>query len=144
MESKYSPGILASETTRRRTLKIMAGSAAATLGLPIVIDAAPQTAPHAALQAHDAPTGPYVLKYFNAEQRNPSRAGRVIIPPMIPPGAAAARVRVHRWWCRRRRMLSRNCGPMDWPRWIAGTRLVRAGVYAMRRAQKSALMEDQP
>jgi hypothetical protein len=95
MESKYSPGILASETTRRRTLKIMAGSAAATIGLPIVIDAAPQTVSHAAhTQAHDAPTGPYVLKYFSAEQAQTVDAlAEVIIPADDhSPGAKAARV----------------------------------------------------
>jgi gluconate 2-dehydrogenase gamma chain len=95
MESKYSPGILASETTRRRTLKIMAGSAAATIGLPIVIDAAPQTVSHAAhTRAHDAPTGPYVLKYFSAEQAQSIDAlAEVIIPADDhSPGAKAARV----------------------------------------------------
>jgi hypothetical protein len=95
MESKHSPGILASETTRRRTLKIMAGSAAATLRFPIVIDAAPQTVSHAArAQAQQAPTGPYVLKHFNTEQ---ARAVDTLAEVIIPaddhsPGAKAAKV----------------------------------------------------
>jgi hypothetical protein len=92
METKH---ILASETTRRRTLKIMAGSAAATLGLPIVIDAAPQTVTHAGhAQTQGAPTGPYVLKHFNTEQaQSIDRLAEVIIPADDhSPGAKAARV----------------------------------------------------
>jgi hypothetical protein len=73
----------------------MAGSAAATLGLPIVIDAAPQTVPHAAhAQAQSAPTGPYVLKHFNIEQAQTIDAlAEVIIPADDhSPGAKAAKV----------------------------------------------------
>jgi len=95
MERKHSPSILSSETTRRRTLKIMAGSAAATLGLPIVIDAAPQTVSHAAhAQTQGAPTGPYVLKHFTAKQAETIDAlAEVIIPADDhSPGAKAAKV----------------------------------------------------
>jgi len=95
MERKPSAGILSSETTRRRTLKIMAGSAAATLGFPIVIDAAPQTVPHAAhAQTQDAAIGPYVLKHFSAEQaRSIDALAEVIIPADDhSPGAKAAKV----------------------------------------------------
>jgi hypothetical protein len=95
MERKNSPGILSSETTRRRTLKIMAGSAAATLGLPIITQAAPQTVSHAGhAQTVDAPTGPYVLKHFNTEQAQTIDAlAEVIIPADDhSPGAKAAKV----------------------------------------------------
>jgi Gluconate 2-dehydrogenase subunit 3 len=95
MERKHSSGIFSSETTRRRTLKIMAGSAAATLGLPVVMDAATQTVSHAAhAQTQDAPTGPYVLKHFNTERVQTIDAlAEVIIPADDhSPGAKAAKV----------------------------------------------------
>lgn len=94
MERKNSPGVHSSETTRRRTLQIMAGSAAA-LGFPIVIEAAPQTVSHAAhAQTQGAPTGPYVLKHFNTEQAQTIDAlAEVIIPAdNHSPGAKAAKV----------------------------------------------------
>lgn len=70
----------------------MAGSAA-TLGLPAVVNAAPQTVSHAAhAQAQDA--GPYVLKHFTAEQAQTIDALAEIIIPADDhsPGAKAAKV----------------------------------------------------
>jgi hypothetical protein len=95
MEAKDTFSILSSETTRRRTLKIMAGSAAVTLGFPIMIDAAPQTVSHAAhAPAQEAPAGPYVLKHFSAQQAQTIDAlAEVIIPAdKHSPGAKAAKV----------------------------------------------------
>ena len=93
MERKQSPDLLSSETTRRQTLKIMAGSATATLGLPIVIDAAPQTVSHAA-HAQTQEAVPHVLKHFSVEQAQSIDAlAEVIIPADDhSPGAKAAKV----------------------------------------------------
>jgi len=94
MERKQSPDIRSSETTRRRTLRMLAGSAAA-LGFPIIVDAAPQTVTHAAhAPAQGAHTGPYVLKQFTAEQAQAIDAlAEVIIPADDhSPGAKAAKV----------------------------------------------------
>src|ERR1051326_6045577 len=92
MERKPSLDTQSSETTRRETLKIVAGSVA-TLGLPIVTCAAPQTVSHTAHEpTQDA--GPYVLKYFTAGQAQTIDAlAEVIIPAdNHSPGAKAARV----------------------------------------------------
>src|SRR5258708_2414809 len=92
MESKQSPDVHSSATTRRQTLTIMAGSAGATLGLPGATSAAPQTVSHA---AHDAAqeAGPYVLKNFTAAQAQSIDAlAEVIIPAdEHSPGAKAAK-----------------------------------------------------
>jgi hypothetical protein len=95
MEAKDSSSILSSETTRRRTLKIMAGSAAATLGFPIRMNAAPQTVSHAAhAPVQESPAGPYVLKHFSVQQAQTIDAlAEVIIPAdEHSPGATAANV----------------------------------------------------
>jgi hypothetical protein len=92
MEKKQSSDVLCSGTTRRETLKIMAGSAAATLGLPVVMDASPQTVSHAGHeQAQEA--GPYVLKHFTVERAQSIDAlAEVIIPADDhSPGAKAAK-----------------------------------------------------
>ena len=92
MEKKQSSDVLSSGATRRETLKIMAGSAAATLGLPVVMDASPQTVSHAGHeQAQEA--GPYVLKHFTAAQAQSIDALAEIIIPADDhsPGAKAAK-----------------------------------------------------
>ncbi len=80
------------DTTRRRTLKIIAKSAA-TLGVPVITGAAPQTVSHAAHE-QGRETGPYVLKHFTAGQAETIDAlAEVIIPAdSHSPGAKAARV----------------------------------------------------
>ena len=98
MERKPSSGILASETTRRRTLKIMAGSAAATLGFPIVINAASQTVNHAGhAQTQGAPTGPYILKHFNTEQALSIDALAEVIIPADDHSLGAKAAKVHEY-----------------------------------------------
>jgi len=83
-------------TTRRHTLKLMAESAAATLGLPIVIQAAPQAISHAAhAQAHQMPTAPYVLKYFTALQARTIEALSEVIIPADDHSAGAAAAKVY-------------------------------------------------
>lgn len=74
-------------TTRRQTLKVIAGSAAATLGLPILSGAAPA-------QVRQNPAAPYVLKFFDAQQaRIIDALSEVIIPSDDhSAGAAAAKV----------------------------------------------------
>jgi hypothetical protein len=71
----------------------MAGSAAATLSLPVVIDGAPQTVTHAGHDQAQA-AGPYVLKHFTAQQAATIDAlAEVIIPADDhSPGAKAAQV----------------------------------------------------
>jgi gluconate 2-dehydrogenase gamma chain len=84
-----------SPTTRRHTLKVMAGSAAAALGFPTLIEAAPQATSHAAhAQAPQTPAASYVLKYFNTLQARTIEAlAEVIIPSDDhSPGAAVAKV----------------------------------------------------
>jgi len=80
-----------SATTRRETLKMITGSAAAALGLPIEIVAAPQ-APHHHTQR--ATTAPHVLKHFSAQQAQTINAlSEVIIPSDDhSPGAKTAKV----------------------------------------------------
>jgi hypothetical protein len=64
MEMKESPANASAET-RRQVLKMVEGSAATTLSLPIRIDAASQAVSHAAhIQARETPGVPYVLKYL--------------------------------------------------------------------------------
>jgi hypothetical protein len=95
METKGKSNVTSSETTRRQTLKVMAGSAAATLGFPIRIGAAPQAVSHGAhAEAHQAAAAPYVLKYFSTPQAQTIDAlAEVIIPADDhSPGAKAARV----------------------------------------------------
>ena len=91
MEGKQSL-VLKPDTTRRRTLKIIAGSAA-TLGMPGITGAAPQTVSHTAHEAAQD-TGPYVLKHFTAGQAETIDAlAEVIIPANNhSPGAKAAKV----------------------------------------------------
>jgi hypothetical protein len=76
-------------TTRRHTLKVMAESAAATLGFPILIQA--QAARE---QARQQSAASYVLKYFDSRQARTIEAlSEVIIPADDhSPGAAAAKV----------------------------------------------------
>jgi len=92
MERKQSLDVLNTDTTRRRTLKIIAGSAAA-LGMPAVTGGAPQTVSHTAHeQARE--TSPYALKHFTAGQSETIDAlAEVIIPADDhSPGATAAKV----------------------------------------------------
>src|SRR5258708_7471524 len=94
MEKKESP-VIAFAETRRQLLKIVVGSAATTLSLPILIDAASQATSHAAhMQARETPSVPYVLKYFSKQQAQTLDA---LCEVMIPaddhsPGAKAAKV----------------------------------------------------
>jgi hypothetical protein len=94
MEKEESPAIVSTKT-RRQTLKIIVGSAASTVSLPILIDAAPQAASHAAhMQARETPGVPYVLKYFSKQQ---ARTLDALCEDIIPaddhsPGAKAAHV----------------------------------------------------
>lgn len=93
MECKESD-IASFATTRRQTLKMLARSAASTVGLPIMIDAIHQV-PHAAhMQAQEATAVPYVLKYFSRQQAQMIEAlSEVIIPADDhSPGAKAAKV----------------------------------------------------
>src|SRR5713101_5426516 len=93
MEKEELPA--ASTKTRRQTLKIIVGSAASTVSLPILIDAAPQADSHAAhMQARETPAAPYVLKYFNKQQAGTLDALCEIIIPADDhsPGAKAAKV----------------------------------------------------
>ena len=92
MERKQSLDVLTADTTRRRTLKIIAGSTVA-LGMPVITGAAPQTVSHAAHeQARE--TGPYLLKHFTTGQAETIDAlAEVIIPADDhSPGAKAAKV----------------------------------------------------
>src|SRR6266536_1488835 len=93
MEKEELPA--ASTRTRRQTLKMIVGSAASAVSLPILIDAAPQAVSHAAhMQARETPAAPYVLKYFSKEQaRTLDALCEVIIPADDhSPGAKAAKV----------------------------------------------------
>jgi len=77
--------------TRRETLKMITGSAAAALGFPIEIVAAPQAAHH---HPQPASSVPYVLKHFSAQQAQTIDAlSDVIIPSdEHSPGAKIAKV----------------------------------------------------
>ena len=95
MENKGTSSIASPATTRRQTLKMIAGSAASTVGFPILIGAGPQAVPHAAhLLAQEATAVPHVLKYFNPQQAQTIEAlSEVIIPADDhSPGARAAKV----------------------------------------------------
>src|SRR5438445_9563192 len=80
-----------SATTRRETLKVISRSAAAALGLPIEIGAAPQATHH---HTQKASSVPYVLKHFSAQQAQTVDAlSEVIIPSDDhSPGAKTAKV----------------------------------------------------
>ena len=92
MAREQSRRTLSSETTRRRTLKIMAGSAAA-FGMPVITGAAPQIVSHTGHEQAQQ-TGPYVLRHFTAEQAETIDAlAEAIIPADDhSPGAKAAKV----------------------------------------------------
>jgi hypothetical protein len=90
-DRKTSP----SATTRRETLKLITGSAAAALGFPLETGAAPQTtsqSPHHHSQKADPVS--YVLKYFNAQQVQTIDALSDVIIPSDDhsPGAKTAKV----------------------------------------------------
>jgi hypothetical protein len=93
MKDTSDPGSF--PTTRRHTLKVMAESAAATLGFPILIQAASQAIPDAAhTQVRQTPAASYVLKFFDTQQ---ARTIEVLSEVIIPSddhsaGAAAAKV----------------------------------------------------
>src|SRR5437868_982966 len=95
MQDKDTQNSSSSTTTRRETLKIITGSAAAALGLPIETDATPQaisqSAHHHTTRASPVP---YVLKHFSAQQVPTIEAlSEVIIPADDhSPGAKVARV----------------------------------------------------
>ncbi len=94
MEKKEPPANASAET-RRQVLKIVVGSAATTVGFPILIDAASQVVSHAAhMQARETPGVPYVLKYFSKQQARTLDALCEIIIPADDhsPGAKAAKV----------------------------------------------------
>jgi hypothetical protein len=95
MEKKATANIASLATTRRQTLKMIAGSTASAVGFPILIDAAPQAVPHAAhMQAQEATVVPYVLKYFSPQQAQTIEALSEVILPTDDhsPGAKAAKV----------------------------------------------------
>ena len=91
MEDKDTYSTHSSATTRRETLKMITGSAAAALGFPIEIGAAPQTAHH---HTQSAAPVPYVLKHFSAQQAQTIDALSEIIIPSDDhsPGAKTAKV----------------------------------------------------
>jgi len=91
MQDKDTYSTHSSATTRRETLKMITGSAAAALGLPIEIGAAPQAAHHHTQRAVPVP---YVLKHFSAQQAQTIDAlSEVIIPSDDhSPGAKTAKV----------------------------------------------------
>ena len=94
MEQKKLPADASTET-RRQMLKMVVGSAATTLSLPIRIDAASQAVSHAAhLQARETPGKSYVLKYFSKQQAQTLDALCEVIIPADDhsPGAKAAKV----------------------------------------------------
>jgi hypothetical protein len=95
MEHKDRHSIHSSVATRRETLKMITGSAAAALGLPIEIGAAPQaTSQNAHHHSQPASTVPHVLKHFSAQQAQTIDAlSEVIIPSDDhSPGAKTAKV----------------------------------------------------
>ena len=84
--------------TRRHALKIMAGSAAATLGFPILIQAAPQAISHAAhAPAPQMPAASYVLRYFNTLQARTIEALSEVIIPADDHSAGAAAAKVYEY-----------------------------------------------
>jgi hypothetical protein len=91
MEDNDTQNARSYPATRRETLKMITGSAAAALGFPIKIGAAPQAAHH-----HPQPASPvpYVLKHFSAQQAQTVDAlSDVIIPSdEHSPGAKIAKV----------------------------------------------------
>jgi gluconate 2-dehydrogenase subunit 3-like protein len=91
MEDKDTYNTHPGATTRRETLKMITGSAAAALAFPIEISAAPQATHH-----HTRKTSPvpYVLKHFSAQQALAIDAlSEVIIPADDhSPGAKTAKV----------------------------------------------------
>src|SRR5205085_9014173 len=91
MEDSDTNNTRSSATTRRETLKIITGSAAAALGFPIEIGAVPQAGHH---QIQRAVPVPYVLKHFSTQQAQTIDAlSEVIIPADDhSPGAKAAKV----------------------------------------------------
>src|ERR1700730_295164 len=91
MEDNDTNNTRSSATTRRETLKMITGSAAAALGFPIEIGAVPQAGHH---QTQRADPVPYVLKHFNARQAQTIDAlSEVIIPSDDhSPGAKTAKV----------------------------------------------------
>jgi len=95
MEKKETSNIASLATTRRQTLKMIAGSAATAVGFPLPINAAPQAVPHAAhIPAQEPTADRYVLKYFSRQQAQMIEAlAEVIIPADDhSSGAKAARV----------------------------------------------------
>jgi hypothetical protein len=84
-------------TTRRHTLKFMAESAAATLGFPILIQAA-QAIPDAAhTPARQTPAASYVLKYFDTQQTRTLEALSEVIIPADDHSAGAAAAKVYEY-----------------------------------------------
>jgi hypothetical protein len=91
MEDNDTQNARSYPTTRRETLKMITGSAAAALGFPIEIGAAPQAVHH---HPQPASSVPYVLKHFSAKQAQTIDA---LSDVMIPsdehsPGAKMAKV----------------------------------------------------
>src|SRR5579863_9328108 len=85
-------------TTRRHTLKFMAESAAATLGFPILIQAAAQAIPDAAhTPARQTPAAAYVLKYFDTQQARTLEALSEAIIPADDHSAGAAAAKVYEY-----------------------------------------------
>jgi hypothetical protein len=75
-------------TTRRQTLKVIAGSAAVTLGFPILSGAA-------RAQVRQNPAAPYVLKFFDAQQARTIDALSEVIIPSDDHSAGAATAKVY-------------------------------------------------
>src|SRR2546430_1522192 len=91
MKAKHTSDLGSFPTTRRHTLKVIAGSTAAALGFPILIQSAPQAiARPAHAQAHQTPAAPYVLKYFTALQARTIEALSEVIIPADDHSAGAA------------------------------------------------------
>jgi gluconate 2-dehydrogenase gamma chain len=155
MKGKDTSDIGSSPTTRRRALKVMVGSAAATLGFPIVIQAAAQATSQAAnAPALQKPAASYVLKYFNSLQARTVEALSEVIIPADDHSAGAGAAKVYEYIDE---IVSSS--PDDakklWTEGLAGMDRLAMGQYGQEYAkcnesQQAALMvrisrnEDQP
>jgi hypothetical protein len=142
-------------TTRRHTLKVVAGSAAATLGFPILTQAMSQAISDAArAQARQTPAASYVLKYFDSLQARTIEALSEVIIPADDHSAGAAAAKVYEY-IDEIVSSSPNDVKKEWTEGLAGMDRLAMGQYGQEYAkcskpQQAALMdsisrnEDQP